>query len=107
MVLALIVDIAPGGGDAANTILTALTMAFMAAIAWLVYRLYRDQELTLAGLSDLQRAGLFGSVGAIALLVVGYDELTSFAGGLLLWIALMAGAVAAIFLIWRSATTYS
>jgi hypothetical protein len=107
MALALIVDVAPGGGEAADTILTLLTMAFMAAIAWLVYRLYRDQELTIAGLTDAQRAGLFGSVGAIALLIVGYDELTSFAGGLLLWIALMAGAVAAIVLIWRSATTYS
>lgn len=107
MALALIVDVAPGGGEAAATVLALLTMAFMAAIAWLVYRVYRDQELTLAGLTDAQRAGLFGSVGAIALLIVGFDELTDFAGGLLLWIALMAGAVAAIVLIWRSATTYS
>jgi hypothetical protein len=107
MALALIVDVAPGGGEAADTVLTLLIMTFMAVIAWFVFRFYRDQELTIAGLTDVQRAGLFGSIGAIALLIVGYDELTSFAGGLLLWIALMAGAVAAIVLIWRSATTYS
>jgi hypothetical protein len=107
MALALIVDVAPGGGAAADTVLTLLIMTFMAVIAWFVFRFYRDQELTIAGLTDVQRAGLFGSVGAIALLIVGFDELTSFAGGLLLWIALMAGAVAAIVLIWRSATTYS
>ena len=107
MALALIVDVAPGGGAAADTVLTLLIMTFMAVIAWFVFRLYRDQELTIAGLTDAQRAGLFGSVGAIALLIVGFDELTSFAGGLLLWIALMAGAVAAIVLIWRSAATYS
>jgi hypothetical protein len=107
MALALIVDLAPGGGAAADTVLTLLIMTFMAVIAWFVFRLYRDQELTIAGLTDAQRAGLFGSVGAIALLIVGFDELTSFGGGLLLWIALMAGAVAAIVLIWRSATTYS
>jgi hypothetical protein len=107
MVLALIVDVAPGGGAAADTVLALLIMAFMAAIAWFVYRLYLGQELTIAGLTDAQRAGLFGSVGAIALLIVGYDEFRSFTGGLLLWIALVAGAVAAIFLIWRSTTTYS
>ena len=61
--------------------------------------------MTIESLSDPQRAGLFGAVGAIAL-VVGFDEFEGFAGGILLWIALMAGAVAAIFFIWRSATTY-
>jgi hypothetical protein len=107
MALALIVDVVPGGGAAAATILALLTMVFMAAIAWMVYRVYRDQELTIAGLTDAQRAGLFGSVGAIALLIVGYSEFRSFTGGLLLWIALLAGAIAGIFLIWRSTTTYS
>ena len=107
MLLALAIAVLPGGDEAAETILLALTMAFMAAIGFLVFRLYRDQEMTLATLSDLQRAGLFGAVGAIALLIVGYDEFDDFAGGILLWIALMAGAVAAIFFIWRSATSYS
>jgi hypothetical protein len=107
MLLALVVAIVPGGDEVADTVLAALTMAFMAAIAWLVYRLYRDQEMTLAGLTDPQRAGLFGSVGAIMLLIVGFNEFSDFTGGLLLWIALIAGAIAAIFLIWRSATTYS
>jgi hypothetical protein len=63
--------------------------------------------MTLATLSDGRRAILFGSVGAIALLIVGYEEFNSWEGGILLWIALMAAAVAAIFLIWRDATTYS
>jgi hypothetical protein len=68
LLLALAVDLLPGGGEAAEAMLQALTMAFMAAIGWLVYRLYRDQELTIAGLTDSQRAGLFGSVGAIFLI---------------------------------------
>lgn len=107
MLIALAITVLPGGDEAADTILTALTMAFMTAIGFLVYRLYRDQEMTIASLSDPQRAGLFGAVGAIALLIVGYDEFEDFAGGILLWIALIAGAVATIFLIWRSATSYS
>lgn len=107
MLLALAITVLPGGDEAADTILLALTMAFMTAIGFLAYRLYRDQEMTISSLSDPQRAGLFGAVGAIALLVVGFDEFDDFGGGIILWIALMAGAVATIFLIWRSATTYS
>jgi hypothetical protein len=107
LALAAAVDFLPGGGNAAAAVLTALSMIFLAAIAWLLYRVYNEQQLTIAGLRDSQKAGLFGSVGAIALLVVAYDDFRSWEGGLLLWIALMAACLGAIFLIWRSATTYS
>jgi hypothetical protein len=106
LALAAAVDLLPGGGAAADTVIAALTMAFFAAISWMVYRLYREQEMTLSTLSDARKAGLFGAVGGIALLIVAYDEFNSWRGGLLLWIALIAACVAAIFLIWRRATTY-
>jgi hypothetical protein len=106
LALAAAIDFLPGGGNAADTVMAALTMLFLAAIAWFVYRAYREQQLTLATLSDVQKAGLFGAVGGIALLVVAYDELTSWSGGFLVWLALMAGCVGAIFMIWRSATSY-
>jgi hypothetical protein len=107
MLLALAVDLLPGGGAAAAAVLAALSMCFLAAIAWLGYRVYHEQQLTLASLSDGRRAGLFGALGAIALLFVGLDEFNDFAGGLLLWIVLLAAAVGAIILIWRDATSYS
>jgi hypothetical protein len=105
--LAAVVDFAPGGGAAADAVLAALTMLFFAAIVWMVYRLYREQQMTLATLSDGRKAGLFAAVGAIALLVVAYDDFIDWTGGLLLWLALLAGCIAVIFLIWREATTYS
>jgi hypothetical protein len=106
LALAAAVNFLPGGGEAADAILAALTMIFFAAIAWMVYRLYREQQMTLATLSDARRAGLFGAAGGIALLVVAYDDFVDWTGGFLLWLALVAGCIAAIFLIWRSATTY-
>jgi uncharacterized membrane protein (DUF2068 family) len=106
LALAAIVDFLPGGGAAAATVMAALTLIFLAAIALFVYRLYREQQLTLSTLTDPQKAGLFGAVGGIALLVVAYDEFSSWSGGVLLWIALIAACIAAIFLIWRKATTY-
>jgi O-antigen/teichoic acid export membrane protein len=107
LALAAAVDFLPGGGAAAASVLTALTMLFFAAIAWLLYRLYHEQQLTLSTLSDARKAGLFGAVGGIAILVVAYDDFISWTGGRVLWIALMAGCVAVIFLIWRRATTFS
>src|SRR5215207_7237879 len=89
--LAAAIDFLPGGGEAADTVLAALSMIFFAAIAWMVYRLYREQQLTLATLTDAKKAGLFGAVGGIALLVVAYDDFIDWAGGLVLWLALVAG----------------
>ena len=106
LALAAVVDFLPGGGAAAATVMAALTLIFMAAIAWFVYRLYREQQLTLSTLTDPQKAGLFGAVGGIALLVVAYDEFSSWSGGVLLWIALIAACIGGIALIWRSATSY-
>jgi hypothetical protein len=104
--LAAAIDFLPGGGDAAAAVLSTLTLIFLAAIAWFVYRLYKEQQLTLATLSDARKAGLFGAVGGIALLIVAYDEFSAWRGGVVLWVALLAACVAAIFLIWRRATTY-
>ena len=106
LALAAAVDFLPGGGTAADTVMAALTLIFLAAIAWFVYRFYKEQQLTLATLTDAKRAGLYGAVGGIALLIVAYDEFSSWGGGVLLWIALMAACIAGIFAIWRSASTY-
>lgn len=101
---ALAITVLPGGDEAADTVLVALSMAFFAAIGWALYTLYRSRQLTLVSMTDGKRAILYGAVGAIALLIVGYEEFADFAGGVLLWIALMAAAVAAIFVVWRDAS---
>ena len=106
LALAAAVDFLPGGGAAAATVMAALTLIFLAAISWFVYRLYQEQQLTLSTLTDAQKAGIFGAAGAIALLIVAYNDFIDWRGGLLLWIALMVACVAAIFAIWRKATTY-
>lgn len=106
--LAAAVDFLPGGGAAAATVLAALTLMFLAAIAWLVYRVYQEQQLTLATIADGRRAAMFGAVGGIALLIVAESNgVFAFSGGFVLWIALLAACIGLIFLIWREATTYT
>lgn len=106
MVLAFGVAFVPAGGNVAETVLAAITMAFLAAIAWSVYVLSRQNQLTLATLSDGRRAVLYGAVGMLALLVAGTDKLFGTGGGTLLWILLLAGSLVAIWRIWIEANTY-
>ena len=106
MLLALVVAFAPAGGNAAEVVMTLITMAFLTAIAWTLYILSRQNQLTLATLTDARRAILYGAFGLIALLIAGSDELFSTGGGTVAWILLLAASVAAIWRIWVEANTY-
>ena len=107
MLLALVVAFLPGGGNAAEALITALTMGLLAGVAWMVYTLSRENQLTLATLSDGRRVLLYGAVGMIALLIAGTDKLFATGGGTLLWIVLLAASVAAIWRVWMDANTLS
>lgn len=104
--LALVVAFAPAGGNVAEAILTAITMGFLAGIAWTLFVLSRQNQLTLATLSDGRRALLYGALGTIALLIAGSDELFSSGGGTLVWIVLLGASVAAIWRVWIDANSY-
>jgi hypothetical protein len=106
MALALLVAFAPAGGNAADAVLTAIAMGFLAAIAWTVFVLSKQNQLTLAGLSDGRRAILYAALGLIALLIAGSDELFSSGGGTVVWIVLLGASIAAIWRIWMEANTY-
>ena len=106
MVLALGVAFAPNGGNFVDAVFTALTMGFLAGIAWMLYTLSRQNQLTLATLSDSRRAIFYGAFGMIALLVAGADKLFSSGGGTLVWILLLGASVAAIWRVWLEANTY-
>lgn len=106
MLLALAVAFAPSGGNVAEAILTAITMGFLAGIAWMVYVLSRQNQLTLATLSDARRAILYAALGMIALLIAGSDELFSSGGGTLVWIILLGASIAAIWRVWVDANSY-
>jgi len=106
MLLALVVAFAPAGGNVADAILTAITMGFLAAIAWTVFVLSRQNQLTLTAMSDGRRAILYAALGMIALLIAGSDELFASGGGTLAWILLLGVSIAAIWRIWLEANTY-
>lgn len=106
LLLALVVAFAPAGGNFANAVLTAITMAFLAGIAWALFVLSRQKQLTLATLTDARRALLYAALGVIALLIAGSDELLGSGGGTLVWIVLLGASIAAIWRVWIDANSY-
>src|SRR5439155_946943 len=76
IVLLLAVPIAflPGGGNAADALLTALTLAFLATLVLAARQLYRENRLTVDTLPDGERAVLLGAVGVLVLMIAGADE---------------------------------
>jgi len=107
LLLALLVAFLPGGGNLAEALITALTMGLLAGVAWMIYTLSRENQLTLATLSDGRRAVLYGAFGLLALLIAGSDKMFNTGGGTLLWILLLAVALAAIWRVWMEANTLS
>ncbi len=106
MLLAFCVAFVPAGGNLAEAVLTAITMGFLAGIAWMVFVASRQNQLTLATLSEPRRGILYAALGMIALLVAGSDEMTATGGGTLAWIVLLGASIAAIWRIWVDANSY-
>ncbi len=107
MLLALPVAFLPRGDNFAEALLTALTLGLLAGISWVLYTFSRENQLTLATLTDGRRGILYGAFGLIALLIAGSDKMTATGGGTLLWILLLAVAVAGIWRVWMEANTLS
>jgi hypothetical protein len=106
MLLALGVAVLPGGGNLAAAVITALTMALLGGIAWMLYVLSRENQLTLSSLTDGRRAIFYSALGMLALLVAGSDKMFATGGGTLLWIILLAASVGAIWKVWMEANSY-
>ena len=107
MLLALPVAFLPRGDNFAEALLTALTLGLLAGISWALYVFSRENQLTLATLSDGRRAILYSGFGLIALLIAGSDKMFSTGGGTLLWILLFAIAIGGIWRVWMDANSLS
>jgi uncharacterized protein involved in cysteine biosynthesis len=107
MLVALVLVVLPGGGNALDVVLTLLTIAFLAAIAFLGYRLYNQYRLDIDSLDPNLRLVLFGSVGLAILTFVATDRLFDEGGiGVLLWFALLALCSYGLYWTWNKYRAY-
>jgi drug/metabolite transporter (DMT)-like permease len=105
--VALLLVVLPGGGNALDVLLTALTIVFFAAIALLVARLYRQYRLDIESLEPNVRLALYGSLAIVVLTFTGTDRLFDTGGaGVLVWFALLGLASYGLFWAWTRYRRY-
>jgi hypothetical protein len=99
--VALALALLPGGGAALDVLLTLLTVAFFAAIAFLGYRVFRQYRFEIETLPDGQRLLLYGSVGLALLAFTATNRLLDEGGlGFLAWLGLLALASLGLYRVW-------
>jgi uncharacterized protein involved in cysteine biosynthesis len=107
MLVALVLVVLPGGGNALDVVITLLTITFLAAIAFLGYRLYRQYRLDIDALDPNLRLALFGSIGLAILTFVATDRLFDEGGiGVLIWFALLAMCSYGLYWTWTRYRSY-
>lgn len=99
--LALGLTVLPGGGNVATALLTTLSLVFLVAIGLLAARAWKESSLTRDVMTDRQRTLVYGSLGALALMIAGLDELLDSGGGTVAFIAIVAVAVYLLVTTWR------
>jgi hypothetical protein len=104
--VALAIVAIPGGGRAADLLLAAMSLAFMAAIAWFARRLYAENQFTLLSLSTTHRALLYGAVAVAFMTLVATSRLWGSGLGVLTWIALLVAAALTVSYVWTESRRY-
>jgi hypothetical protein len=94
----------PGGGQAANTVVQAVSLLFIATLGWFASLMYRQHRVTLYSLGDKRRALLYASAGALLLVFSALWRVHGIAAVIAVVVA--AVAVYAIFAIIWSAREY-
>lgn len=106
VVLAAIVVAVPGGGTAASVIIQAVSLAFLAAIAWFLRLMYRQYRFSLDSLGDRRRATLYGAVAVATLTLTATHRLWSSSAGSVAWLLLLGGCVYAAVAVVLAARRY-
>jgi VanZ family protein len=104
LLIAAAVDLLPGGGKAANTVLQVISLLFIATLGWFASLMYREHRVSLYSLGDKRRAVLYVSAGALLLVVSALYRVQGVAAVLAVVVA--AVAIYAIFTIIWSARQY-
>jgi O-antigen/teichoic acid export membrane protein len=105
--IALVLFLIPGGGNALDVILAILTIAFFTVIAVMAARLYREHKFTIESLSDRERQVLYGSIGLALLTFAASSRMFESGGlGVVAWLALLGLASYGVYWTYRSSQEY-
>ena len=93
LALAALVAFLPGGGTAANVIIQAASLAFLAALAWVASLMYREHRTTLYSLGDGRRAAVYAAAATLAVTLTATSRLWRTSAGSVAWLVLVGASV--------------
>lgn len=91
----------PSGGDVANVAWRAVSLAFLAVIAFGMVWAYRSYRVEVASLDNGMRVALYAGVAGLALAAAGYRWLTLTSGRSFIFMAIVAASVGALLVVWQ------
>jgi NAD(P)-dependent dehydrogenase (short-subunit alcohol dehydrogenase family) len=107
LALGAVVYFVPGGGNAASLIGAVFSTAILAAFVMFAVRFYRERRMDIVDLlEDRWRAVLYGSLGVIVLAMAARPRLIATGGGVIVWLAAVAGAGYGLYRVWRHHREY-
>lgn len=107
IVLLAVLIYASHAADVAYSFLTQLiSLAFLAAAAWVASRLYREHRISLHSLGNRNRALLYGAIGVAALTLCATNRLWNTGLGTLVWLLLLAGSGYVGYVVFRASREY-
>ena len=106
LALGAVVYFVPGGGNAASLISAVFSTAILAAFVMFAVRFYRQRRTDILLLDDRWRAILYGALGVIVLAMAARPRLVTTGGGVVVWLAAVAGSVYALYRVWRHHREY-
>jgi hypothetical protein len=106
LAIAALVVLIPGGGTGAQVATQAVSLVFLAAIAWVASITYRQHRTTLYSLGDGRRAILYVAAGVAAVTLTATSRLWHTGAGSLVWLVLIGAAVYAVFAVVWAARKY-
>jgi tellurite resistance protein TehA-like permease len=104
--LALVVWLAPGGGEGANFVQQLLSAIFIVVLALILGRLYQQFRGEIFSLGDMWRFALYAAIGVAVVTVAASGRLFDSGAGTLAWFALIGGASYTLYLVWRQYRSY-
>lgn len=103
LVIAALVAFVPAASNGAGVLISAVSLAFLAAIGWIASIMYREHRSELYSLGDGRRAALYAALGVLALTLTATPQLWATSAGSVAWLLLVgAGVYVSCAVIWAA-----
>jgi hypothetical protein len=106
LAIAAVVYAVPSAGIAVSFLTQAVSLAFLAAFAWIASRLYREHRAEIYSLGTRRRAIAYIAVGVAALAFSAVDRLWASGLGTVIWLLVLGGCGYALYAVYRSTREY-